>query len=46
MEKPNYTESGFTGRNEINVDILNVSHSKNKFGNYHQSYKLKVKYVC
>jgi hypothetical protein len=46
MEKSNYTESGFISRNEITVDILPVNLSKNKFGLYHKSYKIKVKYVC
>jgi hypothetical protein len=46
MEKPNYAEGKFFGRNEINVDILNVGQSKNKFGSYQRSYKIKVKQVC
>jgi hypothetical protein len=45
MEKFNYTESEFISRSEINVDILPVNSSKNKFGIYHQSHKIKVKYV-
>lgn len=44
MEKPNYAERKFFGRNEINVDILNVPQSKNKFGTYQRSYKIKVKH--
>lgn len=45
MEKLNYTESPFTSRSEINVDILSVTRTKNKFGEHHQSHKIKVKYV-
>lgn len=46
MEKTNYTQSEFKSRSEINVDILSIIPSKNKFGEYHQSHKIKVKYVC
>jgi hypothetical protein len=46
MEKSNYIESGFFSQSEINVDILSVCSSKNKFGDYHRSHKIKVKYVC
>jgi hypothetical protein len=45
MEKPTYAETKFVGRSEINVDILPVGSSKNKFGVYQRSYKIKVKYV-
>jgi hypothetical protein len=45
MEKPNYAEGKYVGRNEINVNILPVGQSKNKFGSYQRSYKIKVKHV-
>ncbi|CAF2348722.1 unnamed protein product [Rotaria sp. Silwood2] len=44
MEKSNYTESQFISQNEIKVDSLSVNPSKNKFGDYYRSHKIKVKY--
>ncbi|CAF0785825.1 unnamed protein product [Rotaria sordida] len=44
MEKSNYTESEFISQNQIKVDILTVNPSKNKFGDYYRSHKIKVKY--
>jgi hypothetical protein len=45
MEKSNYTELEFVSPSEVNVDILSVNSSKNKFGDYYRSYKIKVKHV-
>lgn len=46
MEKSNYTRSEFVSQSEINVGILNVDSTKNKFGDYYRSHKLQVNYVC
>ena len=46
MEQSKYTELEFVSPSEIKVDILSLTKSKHKFGEYHQSHKIKVKQVC
>ncbi|CAF4868313.1 unnamed protein product [Rotaria sp. Silwood1] len=41
MEKSNYTETEFISQNQIKVNILSVHPSKNTFGNYYRSHKIK-----
>jgi hypothetical protein len=46
MEKSNYTKIEFLSPSEIKVELLSVATSKNKFGENHQSHKIKIKHVC
>ncbi|UJR27548.1 hypothetical protein I4U23_008830 [Adineta vaga] len=42
MEPSNYTETAFVATNEISMNVLPITKSKNKFGCCHRSHKLQV----